>query len=58
MVFYFLICWKVYKYMYVYGYVMGLFFLYIVIKLENLKYLENVFVFLVKWLWNNFEIIL
>lgn len=58
MVFYFLICVKVYKYLYVYGYVMGLFFLYIVIKLENLKYLENVFVFLVKWLWNNFEIIL
>lgn len=58
MVFYFLICVKVYKYLYVYGYVMGLFFLYIVIKLEILKYLENVFVFLVKWLWNNFEIIL
>lgn len=58
MVFYFLICGKVYKYLYVYGYVMGLFFLYIVIKLEILKYLENVFVFLVKWLWNNFEIIL
>lgn len=48
MVLYFLTRGKVHKDPYVYGQIMGPPLLYIVIKPENLKYLENVFVSLVK----------
>lgn len=48
MVLYFLTRGKVHKHTYVYGHVMGPLLLYIVIKPENLIYLENVFVSLVK----------